>query len=63
MGNYMDLTGEVSRAMKALVDAHGKSAVRVAQQRAETADLGGSIAAAQTWRQIAAAIREQQCGG
>jgi hypothetical protein len=56
----MTPTGEISRAMKALIDTHGKDAAQVAEKRAETADLGGSGTAAHTWRQIAGAIREGQ---
>jgi hypothetical protein len=53
---------EISRATKALIETLGADAMRVAEKRAEAADLGGSSAAAHTWRQIARAIREGQSG-
>jgi hypothetical protein len=51
---------DISRATKALVENHGNNAARVAEKRAETAELSGSAMAAHTWRQIAAAIRERR---
>jgi hypothetical protein len=54
----MTPTADISRAMKALVETHGKNAMRIAEQRAEAADLGGSGAAAHIWREIAAALRQ-----
>jgi hypothetical protein len=53
---------DVSRAVKTLIETHGKNAARIAEQRAVNADLGGSGASAHIWRQIAAAIREKQGG-
>jgi len=49
--------------MKTLIEAHGKDAERVAEQRAVNAELGGSTAAALIWRQIARAVREEQGKG
>ena len=51
---------DISRAVKALIDSHGRNAARVAEQRANAAEAGGSMAAAQTWRQIAKAIQQPQ---
>jgi hypothetical protein len=54
---------DVSRATKALIETHGKNAARIAEQRAENADLGDSGASAHIWRQIAAAIRKTPQNG
>jgi hypothetical protein len=49
---------DIARAATALIETHGVKAARVAEQRAENAELSGSSAAAHTWRQVAAAIRK-----
>jgi hypothetical protein len=48
---------KILRAANSLVAMHGKDAARVAEQRAENADLGGSMASAHIRRQIANVIR------
>ena len=49
---------DVLRSAEALIEQHGKDAARVADKRAENADLSGATASAHVWRQIAAAIRK-----
>jgi len=48
---------DVLRSATALIEQHGKDAARVADRRAENAELSGAPASAHVWRQIAAAIR------
>jgi hypothetical protein len=52
---------DILRSAKALIELHGKDAARVAEKRAENAELSGSAPSAHVWRQIAAAIRSRQC--
>jgi hypothetical protein len=53
---------DLQRSAKALIETHGKQAVRVAEKRAENAELSGSSSSAHIWRQVAAAIRTIQSG-
>jgi hypothetical protein len=53
---------DIMRAASNLIVTHGKDAARVAEQRAANAELGGSMASAHIWRQIASAIRKEQSG-
>ena len=54
------ISEDIARAARNLVAAHGKSAARIAGERASNAALCGSGGAAEQWRQIAKAIDAMQ---